>query len=160
MNLSYTTQLISHHEGGFRPTVYLDSKGNPTIATGFNLADPGALAICRSHGLELQALLQGRPIPRNIGDLILHGQIQGAVSGVKCHVPNFDELPDKPQAVLVDMNFNMGTSKFAEFHKMIDAIKQRKFALAAAEMKNSAWYGEVGVRGKDDVGLMMSAVQP
>src|SRR6202041_3217418 len=99
------------------------------------------------------------PIPRNIGDLILHGQIQGAVFGVKCHVPNFDELPEKPQAVLVDMNFNLGTSKFAEFQKMIAAVKEGKFADAAAEMKSSAWYGEVKTRGEEDVALMLSAVQ-
>src|ERR1700744_1889960 len=107
MNLSFVTQLISRHEGGFRATVYKDSKGNPTIATGFNLADPGAEAICRAHRLDMQALLLGRPIPRNIGDLILHDQIMGAVFGVECHFPNVANLPDTVQAVLVDMVFNL-----------------------------------------------------
>lgn len=159
MNLSFVTQLISHHEGGFRATVYLDTKGNPTIATGFNLAAPAAAAICRSHGLDLQALLQGRPIPRNIGDLILHDQIQGAAFGVRCHVPNLDELPDPVQAVLVDMDFNMGTEKFAEFRRMIAAVNERNYAEAAKEMYSSAWYGEVKTRATHDVELMLSVVQ-
>jgi GH24 family phage-related lysozyme (muramidase) len=61
VNLDFVQTLITRHEG-FRKTVYTDSKGNPTIGIGFNLADAGAEGTCKAHGLDLQALLAGFPI--------------------------------------------------------------------------------------------------
>jgi len=52
------------------------------------------------------------------------------------------------QLVLVDMRFNLGPGRFRHFKKMIAAVNDQDFGRAAAEMKDSRWYTQVGQRAR------------
>ncbi|MEA2058987.1 MAG: hypothetical protein U9P10_00310 [Thermodesulfobacteriota bacterium] len=57
----------------------------------------------------------------------------------------------------VDMRFNLGPNRFRYFKKMIAAVKNQDFVQAAAEMKDSRWYNQVGQRARTLVKMMSSA---
>lgn len=156
MNDNFVRLLISKHEG-FRRLVYTDSRGKATIGIGFNLNDPTAAETCKAHGLDLQALMNGAPISLADAQAVMADQILNAKFAALKLIPNFNTLPDNAQAVVVDMLFNMGAPVFAEFHGTIAALKAGNCQQASIQMKNSAWYGEVGSRGIEDVSLMESA---
>jgi lysozyme len=152
-------ELITKHEG-FRCQVYRDTKGNRTIAIGFNLDDPGARAVCETFGLNYDQLLAGTAtLTLTEAEAIRDYKIDSAEFAAHCQFPNFDQLPDQAQAVILDMLYNLGSVKFAEFKMMIAALKQDPpdFNQAASEMKSSAWYCEVPNRAKEDCALMCSA---
>lgn len=156
MNDTFVRMLITKHEG-FRRLVYHDSRGKSTIGIGFNLNDPTAAATCQAHGLDLQALMNGTAISLSDAQAVMADQILNAKFEALKLIPNFNTLPDNAQAVVVDMLFNMGLPVFSEFHGTIAALKAGNCQQASLQMKNSAWYHEVGSRGLEDVSLMESA---
>lgn len=60
------------------------------------------------------------------------------------------------KAVLLDMCFNIGYSGLMKFKKMWIALGERDYAEASRQMKMSAWYEQVGTRGKRNVEIMAS----
>ena len=60
------------------------------------------------------------------------------------------------KAVLLDMCFNIGYTGLTKFKKMWFALGNKDYAQAAREMKDSAWYTQVGNRGKRNVEIMAS----
>lgn len=62
--------------------------------------------------------------------------------------PWFAELSEVRQAAIVDMIFNLGPSRFAGFRKFIQAMGERQYARAAAELVDSRWFRQVGRRSK------------
>lgn len=66
----------------------------------------------------------------------------------------WDLLSQNRKAVVVDMVFNMGLTRFMGFKKMIAALHAGDYYEAAEQMIDSKWYGQVGRRGENLV-LMM-----
>ena len=62
------------------------------------------------------------------------------------------------KAVLLDMCFNIGYSGLMKFKKMWFALGERDYAEASRQMKDSAWYIQVGTRGKRNVTIMASNI--
>ena len=60
------------------------------------------------------------------------------------------------KAVLLDTCFNIGYSGLMKFKKMWFALGDRDYLSASREMKDSAWYIQVGTRGKRNVEIMAS----
>ncbi|EKO3513651.1 glycoside hydrolase family protein [Vibrio fluvialis] len=120
------TQLIKKHEG-LRLKPYRCSNQKLTIGYGRNLQDNGI------SQQEAEALLQH--------------DLDAAVKDAET-LPYFASLNDARQAVIVDMIFNLGLPRFGMFKKMIAAIKQQLWHVAANEMLNSRWARQVGKRAK------------
>ena len=55
-------------------------------------------------------------------------------------------LSEVRQAVIVDMVFNLGFSRFRKFKKMNAAINKRDYKTAAEELLNSRYARQVGSR--------------
>ena len=66
----------------------------------------------------------------------------------------FTKVDDVRQAVLIDMCYNLGMAGFLKFKGMIRALESQDYAVAAAEMIDSKWYRQVGVRGTRNVKIM------
>ena len=66
----------------------------------------------------------------------------------------FGNLDDVRQAVLIDMCYNIGWSGLLKFKRFIKALEAQDYAVAAAEMIDSKWYRQVGVRGIRNVKIM------
>ena len=60
------------------------------------------------------------------------------------------------KAVLLDMCFNIGYAGLMKFKKMWFALGNKDYPEASRQAKDSAWYVQVGNRGKRNVEIMAS----
>ncbi|MCE7657278.1 glycoside hydrolase family protein [Vibrio fluvialis] len=120
------TQLIKKHEG-LRLKPYRCSNQKLTIGYGRNLQDNG--------------------ISQQEAENLLQHDLDAAVKEAET-LPYFASLNKARQAVIVDMIFNLGLPRFGMFKKMIAAIEQQLWHVAANEMLNSRWARQVGKRAK------------
>jgi lysozyme len=93
-------------------------------------------------------------------DELLAGNLDTAIADCQALFPGFSELSDVRQRVLADMMFNLGRARLAKFKKLIARVKEKDFAEAADEMKNSKWYREVKKRGETLVMMIRSNADP
>lgn len=119
--------LIKLHEG-FSPRLY---------------PDRGAWSIGYGHNCTT-----GPPLSREAAEHIMLDDLDAAWQEVSESIPWFRNLDDVRQAVLADMSYNMGVRVLLRFVMMIDALGQRDYHRAAAEMLNSQWATQVGERAR------------
>ena len=124
MNNDILTQDLIHDEG-LRLKPYKDTTGNLTIGVGRNLDAEGIT--------EQEALY------------LLNNDIQRVESELTT-VPNFSQLSNPRQRVLIQMTFNLGLGGVMEFKDMWTAIQAQDWDGAANAMLNSLWAQEVGER--------------
>ena len=135
--------LIKHEEKRHKP--YDDAtgkecktgdiiKGKITIGAGRNIQEVGL------SDDEVEYLLQN--------------DIKRVKQELKEIFPDFDKLPENVRMVLIDMDFNLGKSRFLTFKKMIQAVKERNWEAMIREMRNSRWCRQVGERCEDDIRLI------
>ena len=70
----------------------------------------------------------------------------------------YDNLDPARKMALLDMIYTLGEGSFKGFNKMIDAIRNKDWDRAAAEMKNAEWYtgkNQPGPRRVDPLAEMM-----
>ncbi len=166
MDRQLIEQTVERHEGR-RLTVYKDTLGNLTTGVGCLLMVntpeglipvPAAQELFESLGIDFKAVCNGEiALTDQQCDEIFDHQISGAIFAARCQLKNFNTLPDVAQAVVVDMEFNLGSTRFAEFKELIAAVEAGDFPGAAAQIKNSLWCRQVGNRCADDARLMASA---
>lgn len=127
MNLARLAGQLNIDEGR-RNKLYKDTATPPkwSIGVGRNLED---------RGLREDEI-----------NLMLANDINEAALDAKSLIANFDAIGDVRQEVLTNMAFNMGKTKLAKFKNMIAAVVAGDFNRAADEMKNSAWFNQVGDR--------------
>ena len=126
-------ELLIEHEG-LKLKPYKDTKGILTIGVGRNLEDNGIS--------QLEALY------------LLENDIKRVVKELREIFPNFDELPENVKMVLIDMDFNLGKTRFLQFKKMIQAVKNRNWEEMVKEMKDSKWCRQLKDRCEDDSKLI------
>lgn len=113
------------HEG-HRNHLYKDTAGKLTIGVGHNIEDKG--------------------LSDAVIALILQEDIAEAVSELDRVFPQWRDLNEPRQQVLIDMMFNLGAPKLLTFHKFMAALLEQDYAKAADEMLDSKWADQVGSR--------------
>ena len=129
-------ELIKKHEG-FRDRPYKCSAGKITIGWGRNLDDVGIT--------EQEALL------------MLNNDIKKAEDDLQSVFPPdflFSVLSYNRYAVLVDMMFNLGLTRFRGFKKLIAAVNEKDWQTAAHEMLDSKWAKQVKTRAYELARMM------
>jgi lysozyme len=128
-------EQIVRHEGtgptrNGRMFPYVDSEGKLTIGFGRNLADNG-ISRAEAYGF-------------------LRSDVEGAFAAViRVFGENaFGRLTDARKIVLINMMYNLGSSRFSKFVNMIDAVRREQWELAADEMLDSKWAGQVKSRAE------------
>ena len=121
---SLTEQLVRHE--GLKLTPYFCTANKLTIGVGRNLEANG---ISRAEAM-----------------FMLENDIVKVMNELDDQLPWWKELSTVRQHVLVDMAFNMGTFGLMKFQKTLQAIKEERYADAAAEMLDSKWADQVGNR--------------
>jgi lysozyme len=106
---------------------YTDSRGFLSIAIGRNLT-----------GVGLR--------PDEI-DFLFRNDVADRCATLDARAPWWRGLPPVQQRVMLNLAFNMGWSKFSEFERFLGAMQTHAWTAAAAELKNSLWYTQVGTRG-------------
>lgn len=117
-------QLTS--EEGTVPYAYPDSRGYLTIGVG--------------HCIDKRL---GCKLPPNFIQQLLEWDINAAVADLDNSMPWWTGLDEVRQRVMVDMCFNMGLDTLQGFKKFLAAMQAGAWATAAAEMQDSAWWGQV-----------------
>lgn len=130
MNYDFLIDMLKRHEG-FRAFPYKDSVNILTIGYGRNLEQCG--------------------ISQKEAEYLLRNDVERAILDV-CDLvgkETYDFLGSTRQAVLVNMCFNLGKPRLAKFKNMFAAIRAHNYELAAAEMLNSKWAEQVGMRAEE-----------
>jgi len=157
MDRDAITALIEHHEGR-RHTAYVDTTGHLTVGVGFNLDSALAAASVALAGLDYNAVRNGEYLTDVEIDRLLDDTVSAAIFASKGLVKNFYILPDRVQAVIVDLCFNLGSPKFSQFVKFRAALEAKDYNQAAAELENSRWCGQVKSRCADNVEILRSQI--
>ena len=126
------TQLEQHEALRLKP--YKDSVGKWTIGIGRNLDDVG---ISRAEAL-----------------FMLDNDVDNVLTELDKALPWWRTLSDVRQLVVANMCFNLGMTRFLKFKKFLAAAQAGEFDLAAAEMLNSTWATQVGIRATTLAGMM------
>lgn len=127
-------QIIQHE--GLRLRPYTDTVGKTTIGVGRNLSDVG---ISNAEAM-----------------LLLDHDLDEAITDLVGSFPWFVTLDPIRQRVMADMRFNLGASRFRGFQRMLRAMSEQDYPLAAAAMRKSLWYSQVKQRGKRLVHMMLT----
>jgi len=76
----------------------------------------------------------------------LEQDIEIAVKEVKERYDFFDSLDDVRQRVLINMTFNLGSTRLSLFKNFLSAVEAKNWDTASAEMLDSKWANQVGDR--------------
>ena len=122
-------QQIKEHEG-LRLFPYKCPAGKLTIGYGHNLQDNG--------------------LTKTACEFILYDDIDEAKRNLYAVFTKkfFENLSNDQKIALIDMMFNLGLSRFLTFKKFIQAVKNKDFIKASAEIINSKAYQQNKTRYK------------
>ena len=133
-------KYVTENEG-LKLKLYFCSEGIATIGYGRNLINTG--------------------ISKEEAQLMLENDIEKAIA-VLYAVFTVDEINSWPQDMriaMVDIIFTLGERGFKGFEKMITAIKNRNFRLAAEELLNSLYAEQVPSRAKRNAGMIKKPIK-
>ena len=125
MNNERLINTLKRHEG-FRQRPYQDTMNILTVGYGRNLEING-ISEKEAEYLLIQDITR---ISHEIWDVL----------------PIFDQLCSPRQEVLVNMVYNLGMDGLLNFRKMLAALANGLYTLAADEMLHSLWSRQVGSR--------------
>lgn len=127
-------QLI--RDEGVRLFKYPDSRGFDTIGVGHNL-DANPLPFDISEGITFAQASQ-----------ILDDDLARVTSKLFADLPWLKDLDTVRQGIFLNMSFNMGVGGILEFHHDLADTQAGNYVKAAADMKASEWYTQVGARAQ------------
>ena len=119
---------LAIHEG-IVMYVYTDSLGYKSVGVGHKVTE-------NDPEWDLPA---GTPVEEDRIFQLFEQDCGKAIEDARDVIPNFDDLPNGVQAILVEMAFQMGKSGLSKFQNMISALKNKDYETAAAEMVDSRW---------------------
>ena len=124
--LEIVTPLVKLHEG-LRLLPYRCTAGKLTIGWGRNLDDRGIDLDEAEYLLRKDLLLAEKDAKTFAGE-------------------GWNSLSEVRKAVLIDMAFNLGSSRLSAFKKFKASLDGRDYERAAKEMLDSRWAVQVGRR--------------
>lgn len=134
---------------GERLAVYKDTKGIPTIGVGFNLQEPANRTLFRQvTGFSAEEAIAGRQITKEHSQQLLVATAARAEKDARSLLPSFDSMPPEVQDAAVNFVFNVGKTTASQFKNTLAAMERGDGAAAAAGIRNSAYYKQVGKRGE------------
>lgn len=128
------TALVDHltREEGFRPTVYTDTRGVPTIGYGTtNMTEPEARAV-----LEIR--------------------VDGIIDDLTERWPPYASAPDSVRVALGDMAYQLGVDGLLEFRRMLRLVAADSLDAAAEDALGTLWARQTPVRAQTAARLFRS----
>ena len=126
---------------GYRQDVYECTNGYPTVGIGFALKDlkpkiDPDIALKIIHWQIDNGLIH---LSLEHSQLILKKECPELNSKLSEKFSFYDSLPDMIQNVLLNMAFQIGVYGLGKFKKMIKAVEDSNWKMAADEMLDSKW---------------------
>ena len=134
-------RLLVRHEGR-KAKMYKCPAGKWTVGIGHNIEDRGISEAAIDFIFQEDLRLACRDAAIWLGD------------------PVWLAMDDVRKAVVADFSFNVGLSTMNKFVRLRAALIGKDYAAAAASMRQSKWYGQVGDRGPRLVTAMVSGTFP
>ena len=132
MNLEQLEKEIKIDEGEVLE-IYLDHLGYPTVGVGHLITEDD-----EEYGKPV-----GTTVSQSRVNALLRDDLLRTVSECKFLYNDFNDLPEEVQLIITNMMFNIGRPRLSKFKKMKEAVDNRSWLRAAAEMKDSKWYRQV-----------------
>jgi GH24 family phage-related lysozyme (muramidase) len=137
--------LLKHHEG-YSDVVYEDSLGYPT----------GGYGTLLSIGTRL---------PKAVWDMALKFAYEEAEADIDKQFCYPHVLDPVRRVVLIDMRYNLGPEPFdgdglKDWPIFVRQVKEGKYMEAAANMRSTLWYKQVGSRGERLARMMETGEWP
>jgi lysozyme len=147
MNLALLKAELRRDEG-VRYSPYPDTRGFRTVGVG--------------HNMTASPLPPGWKFPLTAAqvDQLLDADIADTLHQLDAHLPWWRTLSEVRQRVVANMVFNLGISDFLGFHKAIGGMQEGAWDVAADEMQNSKWFGQVKGRAVRLCEAMRTDVMP
>ena len=136
---------LAHHEGVVLK-VYKDSLGIDTIGIGRNLAHRGIEVIELTYMQKTMNDVFTNGITKEDAYFLANKDIEIVEDELLRARAVVKDLDAVRQRVLVDMGFNMGIPRLNKFFRMWGAIDKQEYKIAAEEMQDSLWAGQVKSR--------------
>ena len=135
-----TKTRIKQHEG-FSPTVYTDSLGFQTIGYGHLVIEKDNFKEGEIYSPEeLECVFnQDYEIAKNDGQSIIDNELNG-MNGYS------EEQKQIIESVLIEMCFNLGKPRVLKFKNFLQALRDKDFKKAKAQMLDSRWAVQVKSR--------------
>lgn len=127
-------QMLVNDEG-YRQFPYKCTAGKLTIGIGRNLQDRG--------------------ISKDEAYFLLNSDIDYFADFLEQKLPFFNQLTENRQNVLINMCFNLGTTGFMRFKKLLEHVKNHDYEKAVLEMRRSKWVSQVPNRAKRLCDMML-----
>lgn len=147
---AFKCQLIIHE--GLKKVVYKDTMGLLTGGIGHLLRSPTETA-----QFPLNSPISDEQIERWYAEDSLIA-IRGATALLGNSV--WEGLSDVRKRACADLCYNLGKAKLAKFVAFLAAMKAGDWDRAGAELKNSAWFGQVGQRGPKIITMITRNTDP
>lgn len=132
-------------EEGLSLEVYKDSLGYPTVGVGHLITEKDG----KFNTISLE-----------FAGKLLADDIRIAKNELREKIPVYAELDPVRQYVLLSMCFNLGIGKLLQFKKMLIALENKDYVLAAKEMQDSKWFKQVKGRGSKLCLMMSTGYKP
>lgn len=120
-----------------RHTLYDDATGKPLLP-GMRLIGNATIGI--GHNLT------GKGISAAVCSELFHEDVADAMSYLASLWPEWSQLDDVRQNVMIDLAFNL-EHRLAGFHDFLAAMKVKDWPTAASALQDSVWFKQVGTRG-------------
>jgi len=144
-------RLIAHE--GMKLMPYRCTAGKLTIGVGRNLEDnPPTPEEARALGDYMHGITE------NAAKMLLRNDIARCFEALKRIVEGFEELDEERQYALLDMCFQMGVRGVRRFKRLLKAVEQRNFELAAFECLTSKYAQQTPKRAKRIAQLLKTGV--
>ena len=137
----FSKRLIKLHEG-LRLNRYTDSKGLPTIGFGHQITARSPMDIKHNNRISEQRANQ-----------LFADDFNYHINFAK-KIPGYGKASRQQRIALHDLTYNMGPNWHTGFPKFMAAFQKGDYKTAAAELRDSAWYQQVGRRAPTIVSLM------
>ena len=126
------------YDEGYREEIYECTEGYATFGCGHKViqSDP-------EYGYPI-----GTPVSEDRCADAFQTDIDNILSNIYAIFPDFDNLPEEVQLILLNMNFQMGLNGLSKFKNMRAAIDNQYWQTAADEMTNSKWFYQTPNRAK------------
>ena len=161
-------ETLKRHEGE-RFRVYDDKTSNPlrpgeevrgnrTIGVGLNLDDVVGSELLKSlvGDFRYEEIYNGtNEISKEESDSLLSSYVDIAKEDAKSFLGDetYEEIDVRAREIVINMAF-MGQRRLNGFRNLRDSLKMQDYQKAADDMKNSIWYGQTGIRGRELVEAM------
>ena len=139
LNREALFDALKRHEG-VRRYAYVCPAGYLTIGAGRNVDENS-----------------GRGLSDDEIDYLLSNDVDLSIDELNRSFSWFKNCPNSVKLILVNMHFNIGLSRLKQFKKMLAAVEDKDYSLAATEMLDSRWASQVGARATELSAQMKNA---